>query len=291
MPSLYSTLALISLLLTSLAANQANAFPSSGAQLSKTKESSLVHDIAVFPHDNRKELLDTSRPWSTIGRLEIPDGSVCTASLIGPNLIITNAHCVADLPSKKLINGRYLFKAQYRNGKYLAASGVKRIVHGGYKMTSNSRKDDWAILILQKRLGEKLGWLGLFEYENEDLLTITNHYKLYMAGYSTDFGDIQKPLWQGNCGFHANYWGTSVVTHDCSTTNGASGSPMFIFAKDRDGDMMAGLLAIHSGNQFNNNKEITEHGKVVTFDENSANLAVPVSEFIETVRMLRAQED
>lgn len=291
MPSRFLAFSLCALLASPLA----QALPTAGAINSQLKnqfsDSTLVDNIAVFPHDGRQELRDTSSPWSAIGRLEIPGGFICTASLIGPNLILTSSHCVANEDETGVIQGNYVFKAQFRKGKYLAASGVKRIIHGGFLISNKSRKNDWAILVLQKRLGDQVGWLGLFNYDNEDLHTISDHFKLYLAGYATDFAGASKPAWQGNCSFHKNHLDGIVITHDCSTTNGASGSPMFIFNKNSEGKMQAGIVAIHSGNQFKADKEITQNGKVVTFSDDSANLAVPVSEFIATVRALRAQED
>lgn len=254
-------------------------------------EPSLVHKIAVYPHDNRKELKDRSAPWGAIGLLTLPDGASCTATLIGPNLILTNSHCVADSKTKKIMTGNYVFKVQYRRGRAALVSKVKQIFAGGFRISNDQRKEDWAVLILQKRLGDKVGWFGMADYDTSDLLNITDHYKLYMAGYANDVAGSQVPIWQ-SCSFHDRYWSNdAVLTHDCSTTMGSSGSPLFIFTKDDQGKSHAKIVALHSGNQFAADKAVSQNGKVVTFSDTTANLAVHVSQFIETVRKLRAQED
>ena len=58
----------------------------------------------VYGNDDRGELNSRSYPWSAIGRLDIPGGGHCTATLVGVDLILTNAHCVEN-NSGKLIKG------------------------------------------------------------------------------------------------------------------------------------------------------------------------------------------
>lgn len=60
----------------------------------------------VFGKDDRIPVLSNKYPWSTIGRLESSgenDGLyICTGTLIGRDLVLTNAHCVVDEATGKI---------------------------------------------------------------------------------------------------------------------------------------------------------------------------------------------
>jgi protease YdgD len=72
--------------------------------------------------DKRIPMLSQKYPWSTIGRVEgirsnTNRGYHCTGTLVGANLVLTNAHCVIDSDSGKL-SQRIQFMPNVIDGEY-----------------------------------------------------------------------------------------------------------------------------------------------------------------------------
>jgi protease YdgD len=111
-------------------------------------------------------------PWSAIGRIEATktDGSsyTCTGTLIGTDIVLTNAHCLMDATTNQPIIGRdqapdspvqIVFQASMIKGVALDSARVIDYRYG----TNKPQKflgDDWAILKLDKPLGSMYGYLG-----------------------------------------------------------------------------------------------------------------------------------
>ena len=80
----------------------------------------LVATASVFGVDDRIAFDQISdQPWSAIGRIEVrPEVGmkrsnlpICTATVIGPDEILTNAHCVVKSGLAELISSNLVFKA------------------------------------------------------------------------------------------------------------------------------------------------------------------------------------
>ena len=50
----------------------------------------------VYEDDDRGELNSRRYPWTAIRRLDLPNGGHCTGTLVGVDLVLTNAHCVEN---------------------------------------------------------------------------------------------------------------------------------------------------------------------------------------------------
>lgn len=236
-----------------------------------------VANANTFSFDNRKALAaNNPAPWGAVGVLYRPGNKYCTAYLVGPELLMTTAACVAD-QKNELIEGTYTFKpgARARKSKYSAKA--TRIWWGDLNDSGN----DWAILRLDWKVGDKVGWFGVADYQLNDLLNLEKHYTLYMVGYSQDAYDGDHPVWQKDCG-PKNLLGKTVL-HDCSAQNGAAGSPIFMF-KEVNGTQTTVVIAMHSGERRNGSKKSL---KGVAYSPEVANAAVPSAAFIQTVRQLR----
>lgn len=241
----------------------------------QTEQDGLLQKAAVMPGDGRKELLDSKYPWGTIGRLFRPNGSSCSASLIGANLVLTAAHCVVHKDSPQVMLGNYRFEVGYRRGRSLASAGVIRIWPGtkNYHDTDN----DWAVLELDARLGDRFGWLGVHNLNAFGLVALGRSYHIYQAGYDTDFQNMEVPYWQVGCTFPAAVPNREHVMHDCSTMPGSSGSAIFMWDHVKN---QFYVVAVHVAGWPR---------KGVPFSYENANLAVPASKFSSLVGQLRGR--
>jgi V8-like Glu-specific endopeptidase len=131
---------------------------------------------------------DTSYPYSTVGRLLFTingAGYTCSASAIGPRLILTAGHCVHE--GNGLGSGwhaNFNFIPAYHNGAapfgqwgWAQASTTSAWYYGGGGVPNAG---DFAIIVARDnngwRLGNVVGWLGTYTYA-------LNNNHLNMLGY------------------------------------------------------------------------------------------------------------
>lgn len=73
--------------------------------------------------------------WEAVGRLNIGGRSMCTASLIAPDLVLTAAHCVYDIRNGRAVKPRSIKFEAGLNGRNSKASRkvAKAVIHPGYR--------------------------------------------------------------------------------------------------------------------------------------------------------------
>jgi protease YdgD len=225
-------------------------------------------DRVVIGTDDRVPVLTRAYPWSAIGRIEIAkaDGSsyTCTGTLIGTDIVLTNAHCLMEPTTNKPIIGRnqpsdnlvqIVFQASMIKGVALDSARVIDYRYG----TNKPQKflgDDWAILKLDKPLGTMYGYLGWqnLDFSNPKIWQATRDH-LNLVGYASDFPTQSNSEYgQGgdtagmNAGCSIEGLETKgafkgVLLHRCDSNPGASGGPLF--AQFDDGNYY--ILGLHSG--------------------------------------------
>ncbi len=182
-----------------------------------------------FGHDDRIRPPADEPPWRAIGLLE-GDGGSCTAALVAPRVALTAAHCVLDDVGRPVADPGRLF-AGYEGGRHIAAAAVvgalANPLYDPQAPADGPGGLDWAFLELDRPLGDIVGTFSVFAWTERDLADADagDWHRLFQAGYSWDSPDYLT----GNIGcLVSGIRADDSLLHQCDTTQGDSGSPIFI---------------------------------------------------------------
>jgi protease YdgD len=226
----------------------------------------------VFGKDDRIPMNSSKYPWSAIGRVEALNSKqvdwTCTGTLIGKNLVVTNAHCVVDEKTKQITTNKIRFRPNLINGEAPAEAFATQVVTG----TTDPQRDrgnDWAFLILDRPLGETYGWLGFAIADLTDLDSVKD--EIILAGYSSDFPKEKPSETAGvhkSCSIRGFGRQLGTISHDCDMMAGASGGPMFVVIQDGS-KLSAVIIALNAAERIS-----PEGKKVSKFSTKTANIGV-----------------
>lgn len=170
-----------------------------------------------------------ARAWEAVGRLDIDGKGFCTGALIGPDLVLTAAHCLYDTASGARINHETIeFLAGWRNGRASAYRQVRRaVVHPDYSydadVSSARVRNDIALLELAHPVRNTT--IEPFETAARP----RKGDRVGVVSYARDRAEA--PSLQDVCTVLARQQGVLVTS--CSVDFGSSGAPIFTFAEGR----------------------------------------------------------
>jgi protease YdgD len=207
----------------------------------------------IIGPDNRQPMTSSSYPWTAVGQIVgfMPDGSsyTCTGTLVADDLVLTNAHCAVD-PATGEYSQRIVFLPNLVNGRLTnnddvaAVTGV--LLGTDFAEDRSPEPDDWALMSIDKPLGQTYGTIGLAPLPSEVLINDFAE-TLIMVGYSGDFpAENPGQTASAHKGCSIVEEALSVLLHLCDTTGGASGGPILALV---DGEYR--IVALHAAGRTN----------------------------------------
>ena len=158
----------------------------------------------------------------------------CTGFLVGPDLFMTNHHCLHDDFGLLSLDGTLIFMDYYQDRDVNPTfGGITTRVSGIVKM---DKKKDYALLRLNKSIGDTYGWLELDTTTNADDFSQSVKIISHPQSRSKEIVRHNSQILALAPAARADF--PYILLHLADTQGGSSGSPVFL----RDG---TGVIAIH----------------------------------------------
>ena len=194
----------------------AKEFPSAAfMQPMSEKEKSKKRIIGESNFEKIRNLADSKKIYNTSRRVAFlllgDEGGSCSGSLVGPDLILTNAHCVMDLNTK----AQYDVTTIKINMEYLSENQIGNFQAQVVGPVAVNPDLDYALLRLNNKIGKHYGWLELDDTTptSGNVMVIQHPY-----GREKEVSRVDSEIAQ---------YDQVVLHYYADTEPGSSGSPVF----------------------------------------------------------------
>lgn len=229
--------------------------------LEAKKPQGLIESRGILGEDDRELVKDTSKfPYSAIAQLEYVNtgySTVASGALIQNDLFLTCAHAVWNngfLSDGIIVPGR----EGYWNKPFGEAKMEKIYILKEY-MANKQIGNDFALVKLDRPIGEKTGWLGL-SYSNKagEMLTLSGYpggKNFYMYTESQPINEMLRYK-VGEYEYERLGWEKDALFYLLDSEGGQSGSPMY--------DYNAQVSSVHTSGGISGSQPIYNCGSRVS---------------------------
>jgi protease YdgD len=187
----------------------------------------LVAEAQIIP---RARVDVAVAPWRSVGKLQAVAGGLretCTAALIGPRTVVTAAHCLFNIRSRRyFLPSSVHFLLGLAGSRFTSATIAKSFaVAPGYdpEAPGDTRGNDWALVSLAASVADHPvldlahavpgpgtpAMVGGYGQDNPNVLTADT--ACHLTGHVRGPG------------------GQVLLTHDCRAVRGVSGAPLLVW--------------------------------------------------------------
>ena len=214
-------------------------------KLPKKRGKELHLATTIFSPDDRYLFNDTAFPWCTIGRVDTALG-YASGVLIGPRHLLTVSHAIQWLSGDSC--GWVRFRPSYYNGNAPFGEAWATRWYAYKKVTGPSinrseGRQDYVVLVLDRRLGDICGWMGSKTYS--DSWDGSNYWR--HIGYPGDLAAGERPSYERDIALDGSFWDAAThqrIWHRGDVWPGQSGGPFFAWW---NGESWPRVVAVQSG--------------------------------------------
>ena len=198
-----------------------------------------------FEPEDRLIFSDLSFPFCTTGRVQAPGGHG-SGVLVGPRHVLTVSHAV---PWKEDGSSNWIkFQPSYFDGPstFGTANAIQVLFYDRVKgplISASDQRVDYAVLVLDKRLGDVCGWMGSRGYSDSwDGLPIWSH-----IGYPQNPTKGERPTFENAIsldGSDSQSDNRERMDHKADVFPGQSGGPFYGWWRE---DPWPRVVAVQSG--------------------------------------------
>ena len=207
--------------------------PDQQIPLTRSEAEGSIRTLSVLGRDTRMRVPSSERNWPyyRVGKI-----SGCSASIVGRNKVLTNAHCVFNIEKQRWRTPSTFTPGQNPTAPWgswnVDYATVLKTYTTRTRYDSVAMEHDYAILTMKNDnwTGQHVGtYMGYFPLHSASCSQVDGRRaKKRIVGYPGDkpFGT----MWNSGVCDDWNYsCGSKVVRHQCDTSPGSSGSPMLLF--------------------------------------------------------------